>query len=49
MDNNKNIIETRDEKIYKLLDLFKKLPENLQNQMIEEIISTVQEYENTIQ
>lgn len=38
---------SKDEKIYKLLDIFKNLPENLQNQMIEEIIAVVQENEKT--
>ena len=47
MQDNLNILETKDEKIYKLLDIFKNLPENLQNQMIEEIIAVVQEAENT--
>ena len=47
-DKNTNA-ETINDKLYTLLNIFKELPEPLQNQLLKEIISTVQEYENTIQ
>lgn len=47
-DNNINAEQTND-KLYILLNLFKELPEALQEQMLKEIISTVQEYENRSQ
>lgn len=47
-DKNTNA-ETINDKLYTLLNIFKELPKTLQNQLLEEIISTVQESENTIQ
>lgn len=47
-DMNSNAEQTND-KLYILLNLFKKLPEALQEQMLKGIISTAQESENTSQ
>lgn len=47
-DKNINAKQTND-KLYILLNLFKELPEALQEQMLKEIISTAQESENTSQ
>ncbi len=49
MNDNTNISQTKEEKIYKLLDIFENLPEPLQNKMLEEIILTVQECVNKSQ
>lgn len=47
-DKNSNAEQTN-EKLYVLLNLFKELPEALQEQMLKEIISTAQESENKSQ
>lgn len=43
MDNTKNIVETRDEKINKLIDIFLQLSEEEQNKLLDKVISLSQE------
>lgn len=49
MTDKNNNTEPINDKLYILLDILKKLPEHLQNQLLEEIISAAQESENTTQ
>lgn len=43
MDDNKNSVETRDEKINKLIDIFLQLSEEEQNKLLDKAISLYQE------